>query len=203
MMDSNIGQLTTVYSVSDQGTYYNYPPILANLPLMVLPEQSGIWCIPVGGWKETECGTSDEQVVMNVINALYGVMHLCSRIDRLTEHQKALLAEGIAYYRQLGKIKAEWIPVMPTGFAKIDDSIVFTGGKTREKLYLSVYNLSNENKTAQVDLQKYGVKAVKLVYPKCADNGYGLKNGTFSVTIQGMTARAFEFIIETEKESCI
>ena len=200
-LDSTINRLTTVCSVSDQGTYYNYPPILANLPFIVLPEQEGIWCIPVGGWKEEECGTSDEQVVMNVINSLYGVMHLCSRIDRLTEKQKSLLAEGIAYYRTLGKIKSEYVPVLPTGFAKMNDEIVFTGGKTQEKLYLSAYNLSNEPKTAQVDLTKYGVKDVTLIYPKCAENHYELKNGTFSVVLSGMTARAFEFTIDKNLEA--
>ena len=195
-MDSNIGQYTTVYSASDQGSYYNYPPILANLPFIVLPEQEGIWCIPVGGWKEEECGTSNEQVIMNVINSLYGVMHLCSRIDRLTAEQKKLLAEGIGYYRELGKIKTEFVPVLPNGFARIDDAIVFTGGKTKEKLYISVYNLAKESKVAIVDLSKYGVKNASLVYPKSAMNAYSLENGVFSVTLDSMTARAFEFEIE-------
>ena len=195
-MDSNIGQYTTVYSASDQGSYYNYPPILANLPFIVLPEQEGIWCIPVGGWKESECGTCNEQVIMNVINSLYGVMHLCSRIDRLTAEQKELLAEGISYYRELGKIKTEFIPVQPNGFAKIDDDIVFTGGKTKEKLYISVYNLAKESRVAVVNLSKYKVKSVSLVYPKSSMNEYSLENGKFSVVLDGMTARAFEFEIE-------
>ncbi len=196
MMDSNIAKSTTVFSVSDQGDFDNYPYILSNLPIAVLPEQSGIWCIPVGGWKEEECGTSDEQVVMNVINSLYGVMHLCSRIDRLTEKQKSLLAEGVAYYRELAEIKEKAVPVIPNGFTLCGDEIVFTGLKTEEKLYLSVYNLSDESKNVEQGLSKYGVETVMLTYPKQANNAYDLQDGVFTCQLKPLTARSFEFTIK-------
>lgn len=193
MMDSNIAQRTTVFSVSDQGDYDNYPYILSNLPIIVLPEQAGIWCIPVGGWNEKECDTTDEQVIMNMVNSAYGVMHLCSRIDRLTEKQKQLMLEGIAYYRSLAAIKENAIPVMPNGFSRCDDEIVFTGLRTEDKLYLSVYNLSQREKTIEQDLSKYGVKAVELTYPKQAKNNYELQAGAFRLELQPHTARSFEF----------
>lgn len=130
---------------------------------------------------------------MNMVNSAYGVMHLCSRIDRLTEKQKQLMLEGIAYYRSLAAIKENAIPVMPNGFSRCDDEIVFTGLRTEDKLYLSVYNLSQREKTIEQDLSKYGVKAVELTYPKQAKNNYELQAGAFRLELQPHTARSFEF----------
>ena len=120
-------------------------------------------------------------------------MHLCSKIDVLTDSNKAILDEGIAYYRALSKVKNRAIPVMPRGFVRCDENIVFTGFKTKEKLYLSVYNMSNEKVTVEQDLTKYGVIDVKMAYPQKAENLIELKDGIFRCEMQSMTARAFEF----------
>ena len=195
-MDSNIAAKTAVFSASDQGCYYNYPPILANLPFAVLPEQMGIWCVPVRASEYPN--TTDEKIVINVINALYGVMHLSSKIDVLSEKQNALLAEGLSYYRELARIKSSAIPVFPKGFAYYDDEIVFTGFKTKERLYLSVYNMSSKDICVEQDLAKYNPVDVKLVYPSAATNTYSLKNGMLSCEMKTMTARAFEFKLRKE-----
>lgn len=190
-MDSNVASKTTVFSASDQGIYYNYPQILANLPFAILPEQMGIWCVPVRISEYPH--TTDEQVIFNVINILYGVIHLCSKIDVLTHNQKALLREGLAYYRSLAKVKIRAYPVFPKGFARCDDEIIFTGFKTDDRLYLSVYNMSGSDMVIEQDLSRYGVSDVKLTYPKKADNVYTLQNGKFKCEMKTITARAFEF----------
>ncbi len=197
MSDSNVGKLATVYSLSDQGEYYNYPYIIANTPLQILPEQAGVWCVPVGGWNEAECGTSDEETIMNMVNSFYGVMHLGSRIDRLNDEQKALVREGVAYYRSLAKVKTKAYPIMPKGFTTLGEEFVCTGLRTEEKIYLSIYNLSlKEDKTVELDLSKYGVQSGKLVYPRRATNAYRVENGKLICPLQAMTARSFEFDIK-------
>lgn len=188
-MDANIASLTTVFSVSDQEYYDNYPPLVANIPFAVLPEQSGIWNIGVDS-RASEI--TDEMVVMNGINSFYGVMHLCSRLDKLTERQKALEEEAIAYYRSLSSFKDKALPIFPKGFTRFDDEIVLTGLKHDGKVYMSVYNLSNEEREITQDMQKYGVTKAKLIYPKAADNAYGVKDGALRCTLKGMTARTFE-----------
>ena len=193
-IDSTNGALTTVFSVTDQGIYYNVPPIVANLPLAILPEQTGIWCVPV--YDSDYPTTNDEKVIMNVINSLYGVMHLCSKIDVLTKRQKALLKEGMQYYRSLAKIKKDVIPVMPNGFTQFDSETVFTGMKTKDKLYLSIYNLSTEKRTVKKDLSKYGIENVFLAYPSQSNNEYSLKDGCFTLELNPMSARAFEFSLK-------
>ena len=155
-MDSNIAKLTSVFSISDQNRYTLYPSMLCNLPLAILPEQMGVWNIPVNRFEYPRA--YDEQIVFNVINSLYGVMHLCSKIDALTERQKNLLKEGIEYYKSLAKIKPKAMAIMPCGFASIDDEIVFTGLKYAGKLYMSVYNLSDKEVEVVQDFSKYKVE---------------------------------------------
>ncbi len=193
-IDSTNGALTTVFSATDQGIYYNIPPIVANLPLAILPEQMGIWCVPV--YDSDYPTTNDEKVIMNVINSLYGVMHLCSKIDVLTKRQKALLKEGMEYYRSLAKIKKDAIPVMPDGFTRFDEETVFTGMRTKNKLYLSIYNISSEKCTIKKDLSKYGIENVFLTYPSQSNNEYSLKDGCFTLELNPMSARAFEFSLK-------
>ena len=81
---------------------------------------------------------------------------------------------------------------MPRGFASLDDEIVFTGLKHNGKLYVSVYNLSNQDLTITQDFSKYNVKDAQLAYPKSAINEYAFTNGIFTCMLKAKTARAFE-----------
>lgn len=189
-MDSNIAKLTSAFSISDQNGYTLYPSILCNLPLAILPEQMGVWTIPVNRFEYPQ--TYDEEIVFNVINSLYGVMHLCSKIDVLTEKQKMLIKEGIKYYKSLAKIKTKATAIMPCGFASIDDEILFTGLKYEGKLYISVYNISDKEVEVVQDFSKYNVGTAELMYPKAATNEYTLKDGVFRCMLKAKTARAFE-----------
>ena len=188
-MDGTFMKISTVCSVSDQEQYDNYPPLVANIPFAILPEQAGVWNIAVDCRAEE---ITDEMVIMASVNALYGVMHLCSRLDKLTDIQKEYVKEAIAYYRSLANIKDKAFPIFPNGFANVDDKIVCTGLKHNGKLYMSVYNLFDEEKEIKVDLSKYKVKNAALVYPKSAKNAYELKDDIFTCVLQGRTARSFE-----------
>ena len=106
------------------------------------------------------------------------------------------LKEGMQYYRSLAKIKKDVIPVMPNGFTQFDSETVFTGMKTKDKLYLSIYNLSTEKRTVKKDLSKYGIENVFLAYPSQSNNEYSLKDGCFTLQLKPMSARAFEFSLK-------
>lgn len=192
--DGNTVRLAPVVSISDQGRFYNYPFMLANVGLSLLPEQSGIWNMPVR--LSSYPHTTDEEVIMNVVNSLYGVMHLSSKLDGLTETQEALLQEGVAYYKQIAPIKDKALPVMPNGITLFDDETVCVALKHEKKLYLSLYNMSAETRTVEQNLSKYGVKEATLVYPRQADNQYALSNGVLVCQMTGVTARAFELDLE-------
>lgn len=133
---------------------------------------------------------------MNCINTFYGVMHLSSKLYLVKEEFRPLIREGIKYYKELADIKANAIPVMPDGFTKYGSNTVCTGFKTDKKLYLSFYNLSDEEVDLIRDLSKYGVKNAKIAYPASADNKFLLSNGLLSLHLKPKTARAMEFELE-------
>lgn len=193
-MDAHIASITNVFSVTDQGVYYNCPPIIGNLPLAVLPEQMGIWTIPVSRFEYPNA--YDEEVIMNMVNAFFGTMHLCSKLDALNEEQKELIKEGIAYYRSLAEVRKIAVPVLPDGFCRYDAETLSFGIKTDDKLYLSVYNLGDKSKEVLINLQKYDVKTAELAYPKKAKNEYTLRDGEFTCNLSALSARTFEFLLK-------
>ena len=195
LMDANHASLATVFSVSDCNDCYAYPTMLGNLSALLMPEQMGAWCMPVPLYSYPN--TTDERVIINVINSLYFCMHLSTKMDCLTEQQKTLLDEGIAYYKQLAAVKTKALPVFPKGLLAFDDETPVFGLKADGKLYLAVYNVSTKVREITLDLRKYNVKSCTLAYPKAAKTAYGLDGNVFKCELQGKTARAFEFIIET------
>ena len=190
--DSAVGRYSNVVSVTDQGDYLAYPYIVANMPMSLLPEQSGYWNMPFNFWTKT---TSREEIVFNAVNSLFGVMHLSSKLDLVPNELKELIREGTRYYKQLAQIKDKAIPVMPRGFTSYDDKTVLTGLKTDDKLYLAVYNLDENAATVTQDLNRYRVKSAKITFPSFAENDYSLVGGVLNIKMDGKTARVLEFDI--------
>lgn len=195
LMDANSAEKATVFSISDCNDCYAYPSMIGNLATLLMPEQMGVWCMPVPS--ATYPNTTDERVVTNVVNALYYSMHLATKMENLTDAQKSLLDEGIAYYKRLASAKKKASPVLPKGPLAFDDETPVFGLKTDKKLYLAVYDLSDEPKEVTLDLRKYKATDCTLAYPNAAVNEYALENGFFRCKLQAKTARAFEFTIET------
>ncbi len=198
-LDASKGEITNLFSVTDSGAYYTYPYTLSNVCIATLPEQNGVWNMPLRKYtysilkENTEHITNDEEVIMNAVNSFYAVMHLSSRLQFLSSEHKALVKEGIDYYRSLVEVKKKAIPVYPNGFTNLDDNVIVTGIKTKEKLYLSVYNMYEKPAVISQDLSKYGVKKATLAFPKSATNKYSLKNGVLTVEMNSVSARTFEF----------
>ncbi len=198
-IDASKSEITNLFSVTDAGSFYMYPYILSNVGIATLPEQNGVWNMPVRKYiypkpvQNSEHITFDEEIIMNAVNSFYAVMHLSSCLQHLSPEHKQLVQEGIEYYRSLCKVKKEGTPVAPNGFTNLDDKTICTGIKTEEKLYLSVYNMDSKSAKIEQDLSKYGVKNAKLVYPKAATNAYELKDGVLCVEMGKESARAFEF----------
>ena len=199
-MSPTISEKTTLFSLSDLNNYTYYPYIIANSPFAVLPEQSGIWNIPVRKVVDgkitplSELKTDDEEVIWNVINSLYMVMHLGSKLEYLTEKQSNLLKEGIAYYKKLSEIKQEAFPIMPNGFTQFGEELVYVAMKHGKKIYLSVYNLSNKDMVAVKDFSDYKISKAKIAYPLSANNEFSIWNGVFQCQLKAGTARAFELV---------
>ncbi len=197
-MSPTIAEKTAIFSLSDLGTYSAYPYIIANSPLVALPEQCGIWNIPVRRIVDgkfvnlVERKIDDEEIIMNVINSLYSVMHLASKLEYLTDKQSKLLKEGIEYYRKLAPIKKEAVAIMPNGFTQYGDEVVYVAMQHGKKIYLCVYNLSDRDMTVAKNFSDYKISKAKLVYPANANNEYKIWNGVFQCQLKAGSARAFE-----------
>ncbi len=143
----------SIVSSSDQVNYKKYPYIASNVFSAVLPEQAAVWSYPVvddekqvGEQYEptkafVEQNISTERVVMNMVNALLGRIHLASRVWLLPDDRLIFVKEGLDYYNSLSKIKKTAEPYFPTGFSKYGDEHIASGLKAGNKIYLAVWNL--------------------------------------------------------------
>lgn len=167
----------SIVSTSDQTDYQKYPYIAGNILAAVLPEQAAVWSYPVGSntapngvfaptreWVEENI--TKEQVVINMVNALLGRMHLASHIGLLSEEKFALVREGVAYYKTLSKVKREALPVFPLGFTSFGEKHVAAGFEAQGKLYLAVWNPGGK-KELRIPLGT-PVAKVRVAYPQAS-----------------------------------
>ena len=193
-------------STSDQTDYRLYPYISANILSAVLPEQAAVWNYPVVGKgvigapfehdaKWVQENVSQEQIVMNTVNALLGRMHLASHIELLSPAQFSLVREGIAYYNKLTPIKKTALPYFPLGFTSFGAPYVSCGLQTYGKIYLAVWNLGAEREVCIPVLE--GIRAVTVGYPQTLKTDFAYTTNVLTVRFDGYAARFFE--IETGK----
>lgn len=162
-MDHKSLSAFSLFSTSDQIHYDRYPCIAGNILSAVLPEQAAVWSYPV---TEDCWGVSDDRIVMNMVNALLGRMHLASHLERLSDAQLDLIREGVDYYNGLTDTKKRALPYFPNGFTGFGASQVCAGLKDGNKIYLAVWN---HGKAGQVRADVANVKDVRIGYPKNCD----------------------------------
>ena len=191
----------SLVSTSDQTDYRLYPYISANILSSVLPEQAAVWNYPVVGEgvigepfehneKWVHENVSQEQIVMNTVNALLGRMHLASHIEMLSAEQFSLVQEGIRYYNKLTTIKKTALPYLPFGFTKFGASYAACGLKADNKLYLAVWNLDDKRDVC-IPISE-GIRAVTVGYPQMLKTDFTFTANALTVRFDGYTARFFE-----------
>jgi len=169
-------------STSDQTNYLDYPYITGNIMVSVLPEQAAVWSYPVDdkigkseNADEVNRLVSKERVVINMMNAVLGRIHLASRLQLLEDEKRALVKEGIDFYNSITPEKLNSVPYLPKGYAMYGDTLVSVGLKTDKKVYLGVWNLHGE-RHVELDLPDITAKSASVCYPKSMDTDFELKN---------------------------
>jgi len=200
-MDYKMLSAYPLLSTSDQTDYLKYPYIAGNILSAVLPEQAAVWSYPVG---VGEIGLpldskydkkwvlehiTDERIAMNMINAFLGRMHLASHLELLSEHQLALVKEGVEYYNSLTAPKKTALPYFPNGFTSFGEEHIVAGFKTAEKIYLAVWCLGGDSTVTTAI--KEPVKGVKIAYPSHTSTRASVKDGELQVTFNGVQQAAF------------
>ena len=198
-MDYKSLSMFHLISTSDQTDYLHYPYITANIFASVLPEQAGVWSYPVDfelfdpeAPEKTNERVSKERVVLNMVNAVLGRIHLASRIHLLDEEKKALIREGIDFYNSITEEKLRAVPYLPLGYAKFGDTTVSVGLKTEDKLYLAVWNLRGE-RSVTIPFPELCVKHVTVAYPKTLATDFTFTENSLTVNFtEDEQARIFE-----------
>ena len=164
-MDHQALSAFSLFSTSDQIHFDKYPYIAGNILSAVLPEQAAVWSYPVTE-DCTGSDVSDDRIVMNMINSFLGRMHLASHLERLNEHQIALIREGVDYYNGLSDMKKRALPYFPNGFTGFGAPNVCAGLRDGNKIFFAVWNLCD---AGQVRVNAPGIKNVHVGYPAVTD----------------------------------
>lgn len=144
-MDYAMLSVCSLQSTSDQTDYLRFSHLCSNLASAVLPEQSGVWCYPCAGLEEDaplDSSVDDERTVMNVVNGLTGRLYVSGRMHLADEHCRALVKEGVEYYKNTREAKKTGVPFFPFGFSDFNDELLACGFIESGKIYLAVWNLS-------------------------------------------------------------
>jgi len=152
----------SIQSTSDQEDYRNYATISANASAGLTPEQAAVWSYP-------QRDGDEEETIYNMVNTLLLRIHQSGHLAELSDVRKALVKEGIDYYKSIrGNIKKA-LPVWPLGYADNLDKWLAFALKTESRAYMAVWRRGGEDEI-EVPLNRIwkGQKPgrVSMAYPK-------------------------------------
>ena len=133
-MRTDFAQLSrmSIHSTSDQRDYLLYPPIAANSPLAVNPEQAAIWAYPQPEF-------TDDQIDFALATALLGRIHLSGRVDLLDEQQRQRVASAIRCYKMVRATIPNAVPHWPLGRAGWYDDWIALALESAHETLLTVW----------------------------------------------------------------
>ncbi|NLO85137.1 MAG: alpha-galactosidase [Clostridiales bacterium] len=133
-MDYSMLSRYSIQSTSDQTDYLKYAVIASNAPTALAPEQSAIWSYPLKT-------STREDIIFNSVNALLMRIHQSGDTSQLTDDNRALVAEGIAYYKSIRHNIKRAIPFWPLGVSHQGAEWVSLGLDVGTKLYIAVWRI--------------------------------------------------------------
>jgi len=153
----------SIQSTSDQEDYRNYATISANAAAGLTPEQAAVWSYP-------QRDGDEEETIYNMVNTLLLRIHQSGHLAELSDVRKALVKEGIDYYKSIRSDIKRALPAWPVGLADNLDKWLVFALKTEQKAYMAVWRRGGEREEIEIPLnhiwkgQKPG--RVSMVYPK-------------------------------------
>lgn len=168
-----------IQSTSDQESYIAFTSILSGSLALMPPEKAGIWSYPYPlGFDDRELDripeektvdfNDGEQTVFNMVNGMLGAMYLSGRIDQMDDYNFRLFKEGIKVYKELYPFIKTGYPVWPLGMKRLSDRTENAVGLINEdsdRMILAVWNLSDKKREIAVDLSKYNMSEIEILYP--------------------------------------
>ena len=135
-------------STSDQQEYIRYPPIAAAAPAAIAPEQGAVWAYPQPGF-------TDDEIAFTMASAMLGRIHLSGHLDRMSNRQRALVAQAVRVYKQdIRNAIPQSAPFWPLGLPRWDDPWVALGMRAPRVTHLTVWRRGprQESGTGQIKL---------------------------------------------------
>lgn len=151
----------SIQSSSDQEKYTNYAAISAAAPAALTPEQNAVWAYPLAD-------ADREQTAFNMVNAMMMRIHQSGHLARLSEENRRIIREGIAYYKSIRERIGESFPFWPLGMPAFDDKRFALGLWNQAYAHLAVWNTDDEEQEIKLPLAhvKRGISHIELAYPK-------------------------------------
>lgn len=179
----------SIQSTSDEEDYRYYATIAANSPTGITPEQSAIWSYPLPDGDK-------EEVVFNMVNAMLLRIHQSGRLDRLSDERKALVKEGLDYYKTIRMHIKAGVPFWPLGLSRFDDEWTVLGLRNGNKIYLALWRRNGSRNSIIIPLCTQGKQAeVKCAYPSYSTSTYAYHQASGSISVvfeRENMARLFE-----------
>lgn len=153
-----------VQSLTDQQDERLIAAVAAAAPTAVPPEQGAVWACP-------HPGMSDAEIGFTMVSAMLGRIHLSGRIDRLDEHQLALVTEALTVYGTYRRELARSLPSWPLGLPGWRDDWLALALDTGEGTLLAVWRRGGETEERTIPLPGGRAREVRVLYPAPALSG--------------------------------
>ncbi|WP_307179796.1 alpha-galactosidase [Streptomyces africanus] len=172
-MDGATLAVAQLQSTSDQQDPLRYPPIAAAAPTAVPPEQGAVWAYPQPGF-------DDDLITTTLGGALLGRIHLSGHLDRMSDHQLALVRDAVAVYKSIRGDLARALPFWPLGLPGWTDEWLALGLKVPgdRTAYLSVWRRGGPAEL-RVPVGHLAGRAVRadVLHPSSAEAGRAVWDG--------------------------
>ena len=186
----------SIQSTSDQDYYDRYATIAANAPAGLTPEQAAIWSYPM---REGD----KEEVVFNMVNAMLLRIHQSGHLAELSDERKALVKEGLDYYKTIRQSLKTALPFWPLGLSAYEDEWVALGLRTQDgtnKIYLAVWRRDGGSDSCVLPIRytNGSLASVKCAYPSYGECSYRWNEAKQQLSVhfpKRNMARLFEIII--------
>lgn len=182
-MDATILARYDLQSTSDQQDYRLYPTIAAGAPMSMPLEMAGNWAYPQSEW-------TDEQIAFTLVTGLSGRLYLSGNIDRLSEHQLAIVREATSAYPDVIAHHARALPAWPLGLPVWDDPQVALASATDDETLVFVWNRDQDATSTVLSLPTFqGAEIlVDTVFPTALaawPTAWDSASGSLTATLTG------------------
>jgi alpha-galactosidase len=152
----------SIQSTSDQTDYRLNAVIAAASASAVTPEQAAVWSYPLKDG-------SEEETIMNMVNAMLLRIHQSGRIHEISPKRFALVQEAISLYKTLRQDTRRGLPFWPMGLPRFSDDWAAFGLDCGSVSYLAIWRLGGKGKTLLLPgLPQWAEATIKidLLYPQ-------------------------------------